>query len=275
VTTAGAPTRARPRGVRSVAVGAGARLPLLVLPLVGLVAWQVGVWLAAPPEWLLPSPIDIAEVLWSDRSRLWFHARATIAESLAGLTLAVVAGLALAVAISVSRAFELAVYPWVIASQTVPILAVAPLLGVWVGYGTAQILVAAVFCFFPVVVTGVDAFRVADPDLVRAARTMGADPRWIWRHITFPGALPALLSGLKMAAVFAVTGAVVAEYIGADRGLGYLSELSTGQFQTVVTFAAVAWLAVIGIAYFAAISALERLLLPHRHHPVRPRRLAP
>ena len=90
--------------------------------------------------------------------------------------------------------------------------------------------------------------------------------------MTFPAALPALLSGLKLAAVFAVTGAVVAEYIGTDRGLGFLSELTTGQFETVVTFAAVAWLAAIGLAYFALICLAERLLVPYRYRAVKRRR---
>jgi len=251
------------------AAGAQGVLLALALPAIGLALWEAWVLVFSPPPWLLPAPSGIGEVLWTDRGRLWFHAQATIGESLIGLGIAVVAGLLLAVAITASRTTERAVYPWVVASQTVPILAVAPLLGVWVGFGTAQVLVAAVFCFFPIVVIGVDTFRSTDRQLVDTARSMGASRTWIWRHVTFPAALPALLSGLKLAAVFAVTGAVVAEYIGTDRGLGFLSELTTGQFETVVTFAAVAWLAAIGLAYFALISLAERLLVPYRYRPVR------
>jgi len=261
------PSRTLPvfSGARGLMVG-------LLLPALGLAAWQLWVVVTGPPEWLLPAPSDIAEVLWTDRGRLWFHARATIAESLIGLGLAVVAGLLLAIAITGSRTTERAIYPWVVASQTVPILAIAPLLGVWVGFGTAQVLVAAIFCFFPIVVIGVDTFRSTDRHLIDTARSMGASRSWIWRHVTFPAALPALLSGLKLAAVFAVTGAVVAEYIGTDRGLGFLSELTTGQFETVVTFAAVVWLAAIGLAYFAAISLAERLLLPYRYRSMKRQR---
>jgi putative hydroxymethylpyrimidine transport system permease protein len=258
--------------LRPVASNARGAALALALPGAGLALWEAWVLAFSPPAWLLPAPSDIGHVLWADRARLWFHAQATIVESLIGLALAVVAGLLLAMAITASRTTERAVYPWVVASQTVPILAVAPLLGVWVGFGTAQVLVAAVFCFFPIVVIGVDTFRATDRQLVDTARSMGASKGWIWRHVTFPAALPALLSGLKLAAVFAVTGAVVAEYIGTDRGLGFLSELSTSQFETVVTFAAVAWLAAIGLAYFAAISLLERLLLPYRYRSVRQQR---
>jgi putative hydroxymethylpyrimidine transport system permease protein len=279
--TTGRPTaRAWPlprwRPLRPGGGGLARRLPLLALPLVGLALWQGAVWLFHPRPWLLPSPLDIAGTLADERSRLWFHAIATIEETLLGLGAALIAGVALAVLISASRAAERTIYPWVVASQTVPILAVAPLLGVWLDYGTAQVLVAALFSFFPVVVNGVHGLRSADPELGRALRTMGASRLEVWRRATFPAALPALFAGARMAAVFAVTGAVVGEYVGADRGLGYLSEISTAQFQTVVTFACVAWLAAIGVALFALIALAERLALPYRRHPVRPRRgLAP
>lgn len=239
------------------------------LPFAGLALWELAVVIFEPAPWLLPAPSDIGQTLWQERSRLWFHAQATIIESLLGLALATTAGLALAIAIVLSRTTERVLYPWIIASQTVPILAVAPLLGVWVGYGTAQILVAAIVCFFPIVVVAVDGFRRADRLLIDTARTMGAGRRWIWRRIIIPGALPEVLSGLKLAAVFAVAGAVVAEYVGADRGLGYLSEISTGQFQTVVTFAAVLCLATIGLLYFGLLTLAEYLLLPYRHRSTR------
>jgi len=244
-------------------------LPLLLLPLLGLTLWQAADWIFDPRPWLLPGPVEVGEVLWGERASLWHHAQATIAETLLGLALATVAGLGLAVAITASRAVERSVYPWVVASQTIPILAVAPLFAVWVDYGVAQLLVAALFCFFPIVVTGVDGLRSADPEHVRMLRTLGAGRAEVWRHALLPAALGPLFSGLRLAAVFAVTGAVVAEYVGADRGLGYLSEISTGQFQTVLTFAAVAWLAVIGVALFALVALAERLALPHRHRPAR------
>ena len=106
--------------------------------------------------------------------------------------------------------------------------------------------------------------------MAQAARTLGASRSWAFRRVTLPAALPSLFSGLKMAAVFAVTGAVVAEYVGADRGLGYLSEFSTAEFRTDRSFAAIALLALIGLAFFAAVGVAERLALPHRHHAVRP-----
>ena len=246
------------------------RLPLLLLPLLALLAWQVAIWLASPREWLLPSPGDVGTALWDDRDRLWFHAQATIAEAAVGFALAAVIGLALAIVITRSRIVEHAVYPWLVASQAIPILAVAPLVAIWLDYGTAQVMVAFVIAFFPVVVTGVDGLRGVDPALAQAVRTLGASPAWTFRRVTLPAAMPAIFSGLRMAAVFAVTGAVVAEYVGADRGLGYLSEFSTAQFPTARSFAAILLLAVIGMAFFGLVGLAERLALPHRRHASRP-----
>jgi ABC-type nitrate/sulfonate/bicarbonate transport system permease component len=249
--------------------GAG-RLSLLLLPLAGLAVWQAVIWLAAPREWLLPSPAAVAEVLWTDRDRLWFHAQATIAEAALGFAMAALLGTLLAVAIATSPHVERALYPWIVASQAIPILAVAPLVAVWLDYGTAQVVVAFVIAFFPVVVTGVDGLRSVDPAMARALRTLGASRAWTFRRVSLPAALPSLFSGLRMAAVFAVTGAVVAEYVGADRGLGYLSEFSTAEFRTARSFAAIVLLAAIGLAFFAAVGLAERLALPHRRHPSRP-----
>jgi len=270
VSTAGRlPAAAEARPARAPA-RRWARLPLLLLPLAGLAAWQLVIWLASPREWLLPSPADVGQVLWDDRSRLWFHAQATIAEAAIGFALAATLGFALAAAIVSSRVVDRTLYPWLVASQAIPILAVAPLVAVWLDYGTAQVMVAFVIAFFPVVVTGVDGLRGVDPALARAVRTLGAGRGWTFRHVTLPAAMPSLFSGLRMAAVFAVTGAVVAEYVGADRGLGYLSEFSTAEFRTARSFAAIALLAAIGLAFFAAVGLAERLVLPHRRHDVRP-----
>ena len=254
-------------------MSAGRRLraaALIALPLLGLAAWQAIVWIAEPEPWLLPTPVDVATVLWEDRGRLWYHARATIAAAGLGFLLAAAVGALLAVALVRSRVLERTVHPWMVASQAIPILAVAPLVAVWLDYEPTQILVAFTISFFPVVVTGVAGLRGVDPALGNALRSLGAPPSWVFLRVTVPGALPSLFSGLKLAAVFSVTGAVVAEYVGSDRGLGYLSEFSTAQFRTDQSFAAVALLGVIGVAFFAAVAAVERLAMPHHHHSVRP-----
>lgn len=268
MTTVGAPpTVARSHPAWGTLARRGA---LVVLPLAGLLAWQLVVWLADPEPWLLPAPGDVAQVLWEERGRMWFHARATIAAAGLGFILAAVLGSALAVALAWSRVLDRTLHPWLVASQAIPILAVAPLVAVWLDYGVTQVIVAFTIAFFPVVVTGTDGLRGVDPALGAALRTLGAGRREVFVRVTAPGALPSLFSGLKLAAVFSVTGAVVAEYVGSDRGLGYLSEFSTAQFRTDRSFAAVVLLGLIGVAFFGAVALIERLALPHRHRPTRP-----
>jgi ABC-type nitrate/sulfonate/bicarbonate transport system permease component len=243
-----------------------------VLPAAGLLAWQAVIWIFAPRPWLLPTPAQVSGVLWNERGRMWFHTEATLRATVTGLALAMIVGLILAAAISASRVVDRAVYPWVIALQAIPLLTLAPPMTVWLDYTTTQVVLAMVVCVFPIIVSGVDGLRSGDPQLVRMARTLGASRAWTWRHVALPGALTSLMSGLRMAAVFSVSGAVVAEYVGGERGLGYLTEIASAQFETAVAFAAIAWLAVMGIALFLVVCAVERLLLPHRFRSTRPTR---
>jgi NitT/TauT family transport system permease protein len=261
----------RPSWPRRFGAGFVRHLPVLLLPLLGLLVWQLVDLIVDPRPWLLPSPWEVGAALVDERARLWFHAVGTLQGALAGFVCAALAGAGLAVAISGSRAVGRAVYPWAIASQAVPVLALAPVLALWLGYGPGRLAVAALVAFFPVVVTGVDGLRAADPEISRAMRTLGAGRMWVWRHATLPAALPPLFSGLKMAAVFSVTGAVVAEYVAADRGLAYLSRIAYSQFQADVLFAAVVCLAALGIAFFAVVAVVENLVLPHRRRAIKPR----
>lgn len=251
-----APAARRPR------MRAGRVAVALVLPLLAIVAWQVAVWLASPREWMLPSPAAVAQAGWSARDRLWFHAQWTVLIAVIGLALAVAIGAGLAYLIARSRVAWLALYPWVIVSQVIPLVALAPLLVLWFPPFVAIVVLAVLMSIFPVIVAGVDGLRGADPDLVRAARGLGAAEGWTWTHVRVPAALPRLFTGIRMAAVFVVSGAVVGELVASDRGLGALTRLSAGQFETAVTFAGVALLAVIGLALFGAVALAERMALP-------------
>ena len=123
---------------------------------------------------------------------------------------------------------------------------------------------------FPVIVAGVDGLRGTDPELLRAVRSLGASPGWVWRHVRIPAALPRWFTGVRLAAVFSVTGAVVGELVASDRGLGALTRLSAGQFETPVTFAAVVILALIGIAMFLLVALVEWAALPYLRRATRP-----
>lgn len=255
---AGTPSRPGPRrSMRPARVALAVALPLLVL-----VAWQLVSWIASPREWMLPSPAAVGQAAWGARDRLWFHAQWTVLIAVIGLLLAVALGSAIAYLIARSRIARLALYPWVVVSQVIPLVALAPLLVLWFPPFVAIVALAVLMSIFPVVVAGVDGLRRTDPDLVRAARGLGADEGWAWRHVRVPAALPRLFTGIRLAAVFVVSGAVVGELVASDRGLGALTRLSAGQFETPVTFAGVVLLALIGLALFGAVALAERAALP-------------
>lgn len=242
----------------------------IALPLVLVLVWQVSAWVVQPREWILPSPATIARTGWDVRDRLWHHAQWTVLITVVGFAIAVVVGCLIAALIARSRIAGLMLYPWIIVSQTIPLVALAPLLVLWMPEFGAMVTLAALISIFPVIVAGVDGLRSTDPELVRAVRTLGASPGWTWWHVRVPAALPRLFTGLRLAAVFAVTGAVVGELVASDRGLGALTRLSAGQFETAVTFAAVVILALIGIAMFLLVALAEWAALPYLRRATRP-----
>jgi NitT/TauT family transport system permease protein/putative hydroxymethylpyrimidine transport system permease protein len=239
-------------------------LPLaVVLALLG--AWELAArWdvladaLGIEP-FLVPAPSDIAESLWEDRSLLAENAWVTLQEVVAGLALALALGYALAVALHLSPVLRRALYPLVVASQTVPIIAIAPILIVWFGFGIGpKLAIIALICFFPVTVNTLDGLRRVDPALVRMMRTLDATRTGILWRVEAPASLPYFFSGAKVAAAVAVIGAVFGEWSGADEGLGHLILTSQAQLQTARVFAAVAVLSAIAIALVGALALAQR-----------------
>jgi putative hydroxymethylpyrimidine transport system permease protein len=241
--------------------------PPIILIAAAVAGWELWVRLARTPEWLLPAPSVIARTLVNDRGLLAHHTRVTLGEVLIGFLLALLAGVLLAIAIDASRTVERAVYPLVVASQAVPIVALAPLLLVWFGYGLLpKVIVTTLVAFFPIVVTTVDGLRSADRETLDLLRTMGAGG-WIrFRLVKAPSALPSLFSGARIGISVAVIGAVFGEYVGAKEGLGYLMNISSGRLLTARVFACVVLLAVIAVLLFLLVVSLERMLLPWRRH---------
>jgi ABC-type nitrate/sulfonate/bicarbonate transport system permease component len=239
-------------------------VPLLALAL-GLLAWEVLVRLRETPTWFIPKPTEIAREMVESRALIWRHTWTTLQEMLIGLVLAFVLGVLLAVVIASSRLVERAVYPAVVASQAIPIIALAPILLIWFGYGmTPKVIVVVLTCFFPIVVSMVDGLRAADADALALLRSMGASRWQMMRIVRFPAALPALFSGTRIAAAWSVIGALVGEWVGASSGLGYLMTRSASQFQTPRLFAAVFVAAALGITLFALVALAERVALPWR-----------
>ena len=237
---------------------------LLVLAL--LAGWELYADLGGIDQFLLPAPSDVAASLWTDRGLLWDNFTVTAGEVLLGIAVSLVAGVLLAVAIHLSRTLRRATYPLLVASQTIPIVIVAPLLVAWLGYDLApKLAIVGLICFFPVVVTTLDGLAGVDPDLRKLMRTLDASRLQTLRHVEAPAALPALLSGAKIAVTVAVIGAVLAEQAGSSDGLGHLILQSIPQFETARSWAAVVVLAAFAILLFGALALAERRLVPWAH----------
>jgi ABC-type nitrate/sulfonate/bicarbonate transport system permease component len=237
---------------------------LLVLALLG--GWELYADLGGIDQFLLPAPSDVAASLWTDRGLLWDNFTVTAGEVLLGIAVALAAGVLLAVAIHLSRTLRRATYPLLVASQTIPIVIVAPLLVAWLGYDLApKLAIVGLICFFPVVVTTLDGLAGVDPDLRKLMRTLDASRLQTLRHVEAPAALPALLSGAKIAVTVAVIGAVLAEQAGSSDGLGHLILQSIPQFETARSWAAVFVLAAFAIVLFGALALAERRLVPWAH----------
>jgi ABC-type nitrate/sulfonate/bicarbonate transport system permease component len=237
---------------------------LLLLALLG--GWELYADLGGIDQFLLPAPSDVAASLWTDRGLLWDNFTVTAGEVLLGIAVALAAGVLLAVAIHLSRTLRRATYPLLVASQTIPIVIVAPLLVAWLGYDLApKLAIVGLICFFPVVVTTLDGLAGVDPDLRKLMRTLDASRLQTLRHVEAPAALPALLSGAKIAVTVAVIGAVLAEQAGSSDGLGHLILQSIPQFETARSWAAVVVLAAFAIVLFGALALAERRLVPWAH----------
>ena len=263
--------RPAPSDAAPSARGIGARLPLnlpsllpsllIVVAIIG--AWEVCVRLFEVQKWLLPAPSDIAATLYADAGLLRRHTLATLLEIVVGFGLSLACGVALAATIGLSRSLERAIYPFVIASQTVPIIVIAPMLLIWIGYGFApKVIVVALISFFPIVVNMVDGLKSVDRDMVNLMRTLGANRWQIFFKVQVPTSLPYLFSGMRVAIAVSVIGAVIGEWVGSSEGLGYLMLRSKPQFLTERVFAAIAILSAMGVGLFGLVGVVERLAIP-------------
>jgi putative hydroxymethylpyrimidine transport system permease protein len=209
--------------------------------------------------YLIPAPSDVGESLWNDRALLAEDALVTAQEVVLGFAIALVVGFAFAVVLHLSDTLRRAFYPLLVASQTVPVIAIAPILIVWLGFGIGpKLAIIALVCFFPITVNTLDGLRSVDPDLPRMMRTLDAGRAQILRRVEIPSALPYLFSGAKVAAAISVIGAVFGEWAGADEGLGHLILVAQGQLQTARVFAAVVVLSALALVLFGALALVER-----------------
>jgi putative hydroxymethylpyrimidine transport system permease protein len=214
------------------------------------------------PDFILPSPTQILRVALGEAPRLLPHAAVTLTEILAGIGLALVVAIPLAVLMHAQPSFERALAPFLIASQAVPVFALAPLLVIWLGYGMAsKVLMAGVIIFFPITVSLLEGFKSCDRDYRILFELMGASWSQAVRKLYWPWALPYFFAGLKVGVSVATIGAVIGEWVGAQQGLGYVMIQANARLKVDLVFAAILWLSLMGVGLWALVGLVEKRCL--------------
>jgi NitT/TauT family transport system permease protein len=236
----------------------------------GVVLWEVLTRLAGLPAFILPPPSAVGqrfvELAWA--GGLWRHVLVTLLEIVAGLGIGVTVAFALGYLIAKSRTLERVLAPYIVASQSIPVVAIAPLLVIWFGAGTlSKVMISALIVFFPVLVNTVVGVRSVPADLRDLLRSLRASRWQTFAKLDVPASLPVLFGGLKIGATLAVIGAVVGEFVAADQGLGFLITLNRGLYDTAGVFVAVFLLIGLAMLMYSAVSLLERRTLRWRNGP--------
>ena len=240
-------------------------LPALMLLLALLMLWQLGA-MKVNAAYILPTPVQILQRLWELREPLFLvHLPATMQVTLLGLAISLVLGLGLAVLMDASAFCQKAIYPLVVASQTIPTTAIAPLFVLWFGYGIwSKVLVTVLITFFPITITVYDGLRSARVEMTELLITYGADKRDIFFKIKVPCTLPYFFSAIKMAIPMSVIGAAIGEWLGAQSGLGYFSRRMMTQLDGAGVFAPIVLLSVVAMAAVGLIALLEKKVVRWR-----------
>jgi putative hydroxymethylpyrimidine transport system permease protein len=236
--------------------------PLLALAVL-LGAWELYVDLGGADPLVLPAPHAVASAFYTNRHELFSNFWVTVRELVLGILCGTVVACGLAGVIHFSTLLRRALYPLLVASQAFPIVLVAAVLVIWLGFGLGtKLAIVGLVSFFPIVVTTLARLEATDPEQIKLMRTFGASRLQIFRFIELPAALPGLFTGVKLASVGAVTAVVFAEQSGSDSGLGYLFLISINNLQASVAFASAALLVAFAVLVFALLSVAERRLLP-------------
>lgn len=230
-----------------------------------LLVWEAVCRFFGVPPFILPPPSAVVVSLWDLRASLvGVHLWATLQEVLLGLSISIVFGISLAFAMIRSRIVERLVYPYIVISQTIPIIALSPVFILWFGYDlSGKIAVTILFTFFPIVVNTYDGLRSTDKEMLQLLKTMGATNGQIFTKLQLPSSLPHFFSGLKVAATYSVAGATIGEWLGASEGLGYFGRRASGNFQAPALFASVLLLSILGMLLFWLVGRIERHFSPH------------
>ncbi len=241
-------------------------IPPLLLILFLIAIWQLAADLGGLSSFILPSPLGVAQAAWETRDLLFPAIGTTMIATMIGLVIATLLGISIAAAIDLSPTFRRAVYPILVASQTVQILAIAPLLIIWFGFGLLPtVFIVVLICFFPLALNSADGLASADPEQVNLLRAMNATRGQIWRMVRLPSALPAFFTGLRIAVTYSVVGATIGEWVGGTGGLGLYMLRSKNALATDQVFVAIVVTSAISIGLFVLVYLIERLALPWYH----------
>jgi ABC-type nitrate/sulfonate/bicarbonate transport system permease component len=235
--------------------------PFLVLILLFII-WEVTTRVFQVPAWLMPSPSDI----WAEGVTSWplfsLHLASTTYLTIAGFTIGCSIGIGTAVGLHLLPKVREAVYPLMILSQNIPIIVLAPLLVIWFGFGLLpKIIVITLICFFPVAVSAMDGFRQTNAEYILYMKMSGATKGQIFRKVEWPHALPSIFSGLKISATYSVMGAVISEWLGAQKGIGVYMTLASSSFRTDRVFVAIFMIMLLSLMFFGVILLLEKIMV--------------
>ena len=237
--------------------------PVLAIFAVIFALWEIAVRALGVADYILPSPSVIASKIVVSWQLLLLNAFVTFEEILLGFGMSVLIAIPLAIAIVYSRIFERVAFPFMVSLQTIPKVALAPILVMWLGYGIMpKVMVAFLISFFPIVINSVIGMRSAEKEMIYLVQSMGASELTTFLKIRLPKALPSIFGGLKVGMGQAVVGATVGEFIAAEHGLGYLQLISQVRLDTPLLFAAVVVLSLLGVLLFNVVAWIERIALP-------------
>jgi NitT/TauT family transport system permease protein len=243
--------------LKSVAIWERFVIPLVAL-IIFLAGWEIAVRRLSVSPLILPPPTAIASIITNQFGSLITHSGITLLESVLGFSLGCVTAFALATLFVFSRVAEQALYPYAIALKAIPLVALAPIVVIWFGTGLfSKVVLASVIAFFPILVNTIDGLKSVEPEALELLTMLSASKWQIFTKLRIYTALPSIFAGMKVASSFAVVGAVVAEFISSDQGIGFVIKSSTYYLETDLTFAAIIVSALIGLIFFWLISFLE------------------
>jgi len=240
-------------------------LPVIPIAIV-IVSWQFASISGIVPPYMLPSPLRVITVFIDDFNLLTRHMLFTLMEAMTGLFLAVITAFVLAIIMDINSLIKKSLTPILLLTQTMPVIAIAPLLILWMGYGLApKIMLVFLTCFFPVTIGLLGAFASADNDALRLLQSMGAKKWQLYRYIKIPQGLPAFFSGLKIAASYSIIGAVVAEWLGGDAGLGVYMIRVRRSYSFDKMFAVIILISVLSLLLIKLVTLIEKKSMPWRN----------